>query len=152
MLLELRTGRIACRGDLWQKSVLPRRSCNADSTCFAFWSLSHQYLEEQINALDHKFLEKEFLDQHLKKLTLSQISWNMSLVMNALDGCLCWITGKVIAPLSTISKSCKSCITMLSSTRLWKTASTSLDSLYFLSKSSNCQMHSIFAKQVEVSD
>ena len=34
----LRTGRIACRGDLWQKSALPRKSCNADSTCFAFWS------------------------------------------------------------------------------------------------------------------
>ena len=34
--------------------------------------------------------------------------------------CLCWITGKVIAPLSTICKSCKSCITMLSSTRCEK--------------------------------
>ena len=102
-----------------------------------------------ITALDHKFLEKEFLDHHLKKLTLSQLSWNMALVVNALDGRLCWITGKVIAPLSTISKSCKSCITMLSSTR---TASTSLDSLYFLSNSSNCQMQRIFTKQVEVSD
>ena len=152
----LRTARIACRGDLWQKSVLPRKSCNADSTCFAFWSLSHQYLEEQINALDHKFLEKEFLDQHLKKLTLSQLSWNMSLVMNAL-GWLCWITGKVIAPLSTISKSCKSCITMLSSTRLWKTATTRPVLITPASHKTNMQLPTVkckstFAKQLEVSD
>ena len=56
----LRTGRIACRGDLWQKSALPRKSCNADSTCFAFWSLSHQYLEEQLLPLTTNSWRKNF--------------------------------------------------------------------------------------------